>query len=216
MNHQLFRLLRPFVHRFTDSRRIRKMDVEVLKRFPGFDAKKLQGKIVVDLGANRGDFTVWAANHGALVIAMEPDKTAFHYLAKRTASYANVFLLNAGAVAETSILKLYFHANRSKDPLGHTISSSIDANKKNVSVTNFEEILGINLGGMLGNLEIFLMKIDIEGAEVLLWDGIKSRHDNIQYLLMETHENQTSGDYSDFSSFIAANHLQEKWKLDWL
>ena len=216
MNHQLLRVLRPFVHRFTDSRRTREMDLEVLKRFPGFDAKKLQGKIVIDLGANRGDFTVWAANHGALVIAMEPDKAAFHYLVKRTASYTNVFLLNAGAVAETSILKLYFHENRSKDPLGHTISSSIDANKKNVSVTNFEEILGINLDGMLGNLEIFLMKIDIEGAEVLLWDGIKSRYKQIQYLLMETHENQTSGDYSDFSSFIATNQLQEKWKLDWL
>ena len=192
------------------------MEAEVLKRFPSFDIKKLQGKIVVDLGANRGDFTVWAANHGALVIAMEPDKTAFHYLAKRTASYTNIFLLNAGAVTETSILKLYFHANRSKDPLGHTISSSINPNKKNVSVSNFEEILGIDLDGMLGNLEIFLMKIDIEGAEVLLWDGIKSRYSHIQYLLMETHENQTSEDYSDFHSFIETNQMQEKWKLDWL
>ena len=216
MNHQLLRLLRPLVHHFTDARRIRQMESEVLERFPSFDTRNLEGKVVVDLGANRGDFSVWAANYGALVIAMEPDKTAFHYLAKRTAKFPNVFLLNAGAVAETSIINLYFHANRSKDPLGHTISSSIDANKKNISTNHFERILGIDLDGMLGNLEVFLMKIDIEGAEVLLWDGIKERSSRIKYLLMETHENQTRGDYSDFSSFIERKDLKNQWKLDWL
>ena len=216
MNHQLLRILRPFVHRFTDARRIRDIDNEVTSRFPQFDKSLLRGKVVVDLGANRGDFSVWAADQGASVISLEPDKTAFHYLVKRTSMYANVYLLNAGAVDKTSFLKLYFHANRSKDPLGHTISSSIDVNKKNVSASSFEEILGINLEGILGELDVFLMKIDIEGAEVLLWEGIKARSNRIEYLLMETHENQTSGDYSDFSAFIVKNQLQDKWKLDWI
>ena len=208
--------MRPFVHQITDARRIRGIDHEVQLRFPNLDRSHLRGKIVVDLGANRGDFSIWAANLGAFVIAMEPDKTAFHYLARRTAKFPNIFLLNAGAVDKSSILKLYFHANRSKDPLGHTISSSIDVNKKNISTTNFEEILGLNLEAILGDLEVFIMKIDIEGAEVLLWESIKARSKRIAYLLMETHENQTSADYSDFSSFISANDLQEKWKLDWV
>ena len=216
MKHQLLRALRPFVHKITDARRIRGIDHEVQLRFPNLDRSQLRGKVVVDLGANRGDFSVWAASLGALVISMEPDKTAFHYLARRTAKFPNIFLLNAGAVDKSSILKLYFHANRSKDPLGHTISSSIDVNKKNISTSNFEEILGLNLEGILGELEVFLMKIDIEGAEVLLWQGIKARSNRIEYLLMETHEEQISADYSDFSSFIAANNLQGKWKLDWV
>lgn len=204
------------MHKFTDARRVRKIESEVLSRFPNFDLDELKGNLVIDLGANRGDFSMWAANYGAKVIAMEPDKTAFQYLVKRASKKSNVFALNAGAISKTSFVKLFFHANRSKDPLGHTISSSINPDKKNVSKTNFEEILGINLDEFLGNLEIFLLKVDIEGAEVFLWDGIKAHSTSIKYLLMETHENQIESDYSHFSKFIAKNDLQTRWKLDWV
>ncbi len=208
--------MRPLVHRATDSRRVSQIEKEVAKRFPGLERGQLQGKIVVDLGANRGDFSIWAASNGAFVIAMEPDKVAFNYLVNRTLRYPNIFVLNAGAVGKTAILRLYFHINRSKDPVGHTISSSIDINKANVSPNHFSEILGLNLGAILGELDIFLLKVDVEGAEVQLWDEIKSRFSNIHYLLMETHETQTSSDYSDFSKFIRKHKLQDRWKLDWV
>ena len=216
MNHRLNRFLRPLVHRFTDSQRVRQIHNEVVQRFPSFDEAELKGKIVVDLGANRGDFSVWAASKGAFVVAMEPDKLAFKYLVNRTSGYPNVFVLNAGAVDTTEILRLYFHVNRSQDPIGHTISSSIDVNKGNVSPNHFSEILGINFGAMLGELEVFLLKVDVEGAEVQLWKDIKSRFTHIRYLLMETHQAQTNSDYSDFSTFIMKNQLQDRWKLDWV
>ena len=216
MNHRLNRILRPLVHRVTDSRRVRQIHNEVLHRFPSLDVKQLKGKIVVDLGANRGDFSIWAAAKGAYVVAMEPDKVAFSYLVNRTSGYPNIFALNSAAVNETAILRLFFHVDRSKDPIGHTISSSIDINKENVSPNHFSEILGINLGAILGELDVFLLKVDVEGAEVQLWDDIKSRFSSIHYLLMETHQVQTKLDYSDFSTFIAKNELQDRWKLDWV
>lgn len=216
MNHQLLRVLRPFVHRVTDARRTRNIEREVLSRFSNLKASELKGKLVIDLGANRGDFSVWAASCGAHVIAMEPDKTAFRYLMKRTSRLSNIFALNAGALNRTSFVKLYFHENRAKDPLGHTISSSIDAQKKNVSKINFEEILVINIEEILANFKVFLLKVDIEGAEILLWEGIKKYSRNIEHLLMETHENQIESDYSDFVQFIEKNELQKRWKLDWV
>jgi hypothetical protein len=72
------------------------------------------------------------------------------------------------------------------------------------------------LDEFLGNLEVFLLKVDVEGAEVLLWEGIKIHSTNIKYLLMETHEHQIDSDYSDFSTFITKNDLQTRWKLDWV
>ena len=216
MNHRLNRILRPLVHHVTDSRRVRQIHNEVVHRFPKFDEAQLKGKIVVDLGANRGDFSIWAASKGAFVIAMEPDKLAFSYLVNRTSGYPNVFVLNAGAVEKTAILRLYYHVSRSKDPIGHTISSSIDINKGNVSPNHFSEILGINLGAILGELDVFLLKVDVEGAELQLWEEIKTRFSSINYLLMETHSAQTKGNYSDFSTFITENQLQDRWKLDWV
>jgi hypothetical protein len=125
-------------------------------------------------------------------------------------------VLNAGAVEKTAILRLYYHVSRSKDPIGHTISSSIDINKGNVSPNHFSEILGINLGAILGELDVFLLKVDVEGAELQLWEEIKTRFSSVNYLLMETHSAQTKGNYSDFSTFITENQLQDRWKLDWV
>lgn len=105
-----------------------------------FDLSKIQlkGKLVIDLGANRGDFTKWAHNLGAKVIAVEPDPVAFHYLAKRVAKYKDVYLLNCAAYSETRLLNLYHHKNRANDPVGHTISSSLVAEKDNIDTSNFD------------------------------------------------------------------------------
>ena len=216
MFHQARRILRPIAHFHTDNERIKKISFEVNQRFPDLVNEFSANQVVIDLGANRGDFSVWAANHGCKVLAIEPDKTAFNYLIRRIKKFRNIYALNVGVYNQNAFIPLYHHSSRSKDPLGHSISSSINPSKKNVSVNYSEEIFVFKLESILDNLNVFILKIDIEGGEIQLLDTIMKHASKIEYLLMETHEHQLEYNYSMMQDFIEKNNLSHKWKLDWI
>jgi FkbM family methyltransferase len=211
----IYRALRPFVRRYTDVKRLKKINYEVQIRF-GMGKFDLDGKVVIDLGANRGDFTMWAAGLGARVISLEPDPLAFHYLAKRVLNESRVYILNCAANNQTNFSNLYHHRNRGKDPLGHSISSSLNSNKANVSNTEYSQVLAIDLTAILSVDSIKLIKIDIEGGEINIWPTIKSHFSNIEFMLMEIHEAAGLDFKIEVETFIKTNSLQDKWKIDWV
>jgi hypothetical protein len=61
-----------------------------------------------------------------------------------------------------------------------------------------------------------LIKIDIEGAEALIWPTIKQNYQNIEYLLLEIHKTIDRDLTSEIKLFIEQNGLQNKWRTDWL
>ena len=61
-----------------------------------------------------------------------------------------------------------------------------------------------------------MIKIDIEGAEALIWPAIKQNHQNIEYLLLEIHKTINKDLISEIELFIKENSLQNKWRTDWL
>jgi hypothetical protein len=63
---------------------------------------------------------------------------------------------------------------------------------------------------------IELLKIDIEGAETLLWPEIKVNFKKIKYLLIELHDSVNPSLRLEVESFINKNDLSESWKSDWL
>jgi FkbM family methyltransferase len=192
------------------------MEIEFRKRFPNFDFSELNNSVIIDLGANRGDFSDWALKQGAYVIAIEPDKKAFIYLVKRLGNKENFFPINAAVADTTGIKKLYYHINRSSDPLGHSISSSLHSSKINVDQNKYEEVLVLNLLENLFEMKIKLLKIDIEGGEIFIWEILKSKYKNIELLLMETHEVSGSEFRATASDFILKEKLDQNWKLDWI
>jgi len=211
----IYRLLRPMVHPLTDSRRVKAISNEVKLRFPELP-QDLRGSLILDLGSNRGDFTVWAAARNGHVISIEPDPLAFAYLAKRTKKQPNIHLMNCAVSNKSEIGNLYYHINRGKDPLGHTISSSIDSTKNNVDFECFSEVLILNLENLLVFPHILIVKIDIEGGEKFIWETIEINYKRIEYLLIELHSSIGEDFKSRIKSFIVANNLSAKWKADWI
>jgi len=210
------RLLRPLYRPIRNHKNLLFIESEVKKRFGEISRLRLSGSLVLDLGANRGDFSKWALTQSALVIAFEPDKDAFISLVKTLNKYENFFPLNA-AVAETvEVGKIFFHHSKKHDPIGFSISSSIIPEKENIDVSDFKPVLILDLGIILENLKLKILKIDIEGAEKLIWPKIRANYTNIEYLLMEIHSTTSQKLLNEIDSFIKYNNLGDKWKLDWL
>ena len=214
--NRLARIFRPVYRPIRNRRNLEFINSEVLKRFDNLNQIQLKDSLILDLGANRGDFSKWALDQGASVIAFEPDKDAYLQLIKRLNKFENFFPLNSAVSNKTALSKFYFHKNKKIDPIGFSISSSLLKEKANIDNSFFNSVLCIDLEVLIKELPIKLIKIDIEGAEVLIWPAIKQNHQNIEYLLLEIHKTINKDLISEIELFIKENSLQNKWRTDWL
>jgi len=214
--NRLVRILRSVYRPIRNRKNLKFIDSEVLKRFDNLHRMELKNSLILDLGANRGDFSKWALDQGATVIAFEPDKDAYLQLIKRLNKFENFFPLNSAVSNKTGLSKFYFHKNKKIDPIGFSISSSLLEEKANIDNSFFNFVLCINLEVLIKELPIKLIKIDIEGAEALIWTAIKQNHQNIEYLLLEIHKTINKDLISEIELFIKQNSLQNKWRTDWL
>jgi FkbM family methyltransferase len=214
--NRLARLLRSIYRPVRNRKNLKFINSEVLKRFDNLNVIQLKNSLILDLGANRGDFSKWALDQGASVIAFEPDKDAYLQLIKRLNKFENFFPLNSAVSNKTALSKFYFHKNKKIDPIGFSISSSLIEEKANIDNSFFNSVLCIDLEVLIKELPIKLIKIDIEGAEALIWPAIKQNHQNIEYLLLEIHKTINKDLTNEIELFIKQNSLQNKWRTDWL
>jgi FkbM family methyltransferase len=210
------RILRSVYRPIRNRKNLKFINSEVLKRFDNLNLIQLNNSLILDLGANRGDFSKWALNQGATVIAFEPDKDAYLQLIKRLNKFENFFPLNSAISNKTGLGKFYFHKNKKLDPIGFSISSSLLEDKPNIDNSFFNSVLCIDLQVLIRELPIKLMKIDIEGAEALIWPTIKQHYQNVEYLLLEIHKTINKDLIREIELFIDQNGLQNKWRTDWL
>ena len=214
--NRVARLLRSVYRPIRNRKNLKFIESEVLKRFDNLHGTQLKNSLILDLGANRGDFSKWALDQGATVIAFEPDKDAYLQLIKRLNKFENFFPLNSAVSNKTGLSKFYYHKNKKIDPIGFSISSSLLEEKANIDNSFFNSVLCINLEVLIKELPIKLIKIDIEGAEAMIWPAIKQNHQNIEYLLLEIHKTINKDLISEIELFIKENSLQNKWRTDWL
>ena len=210
------RILRSVYRPIRNRKNLKFINSEVLKRFGNLNLIHLKNSLVLDLGANRGDFSKWALDQGATVIAFEPDKDAYLQLIKRLNKFENFFPLNSAISNKTGLSKFYFHMNKKIDPIGFSISSSLIEEKANIDNSYFNSVLCIDLEVLIKELPIKLIKIDIEGAEALIWPAIKQNYQHVEYLLLEIHKTINKDLTSEIELFIEQNGLQSKWRTNWL
>ena len=163
--NRLARILRSVYRPIRNKKNLNFIDTEIFKRFSNLNVIELTNSLILDLGANRGDFSKWALDQGATVIAFEPDKDAYLQLIKRLNKFENFFPLNSAVSNKTGLSKLYFHKDKKIDPIGFSISSSLVEEKANIDNSFFNPVLCIDLEVIVKELPIKLLKIDIEGAE---------------------------------------------------
>ena len=214
--NRLARILRSVYRPIRNKKNLKFIDTEIFKRFSNLNVIELKNSLILDLGANRGDFSKWALGQGATVIAFEPDKDAYLQLVKRLNKFENFFPLNLAVSNKTGLSKFYYHKDKKIDPIGFSISSSLVEEKANIDNSFFNPVLCIDLEVIVKELPIKLLKIDIEGAESLIWPAVKQNYQNIDYLLLEIHNTINKDLSSEIELFIKQNGLQNKWRTDWL
>ena len=181
---------RRFDHKFTQLS-ARKIGFENAVRRSG-------GMTCIDLGTNVGEYTRKMASGTKQVIAFEPDPWSHAALHANTADLDNVRIENAAAGTSERMVLLYRHTRFEEDPTFFSVSSSVIANKRNVSEDRAIEVRQINFISYLENLDedIGILKIDIEGAEVELLEALFDRPDilkRVHHIFAETHETRIPG-----------------------
>jgi FkbM family methyltransferase len=224
----LFRLSRSLyrtVFRLHINRKRRNEYIKlILNKFPDLTEWEDKG-YVLDLGANLGHFTDAVLHLGFKVIAVEPHPEAFRYLQKRFGRDSKVTLINR-AVSENSLaITLQLHPDHKNDPLTTSLSASTIAEKFSQSHDSVE-VRTIKFSDLMNMASIFsIVKIDIEGAEIDLFEDIVIQEKKIRNLLMETHTRFMSSEkYKDkyemglklLNEFISENNLERQWYTDWV
>ncbi|NOL48322.1 MAG: FkbM family methyltransferase [Synechococcus sp. MIT S9220] len=147
--------------------------------------------IVIDIGANVGEFAKQFFGSGCSIKCFEPNPSCIARL-EAIALKHNVEVIRAAASTSDGVSDLYLHQNHELDPVLWSSGSSLFKGKTNVDPNNFVSVRTIDLSRYIFELDmpVRVLKIDIEGHEVellpyLLKTGCLSRVSNI---LVETHE----------------------------
>ena len=147
--------------------------------------KYMRDKLVIDVGANIGLFTLYASQFAESVLSVEPTQShqeVFNCLMEDNA-ITNVKLLKAALSTENKVLDFYESTSNS------TMNSLF--NYEPASTTSYQ-VQGMRLKDILESVEgdLGVIKIDIEGSEKFLLEDeqfFKSLQ-NTNSLFVEVHE----------------------------
>ena len=142
------------------------------------------GETAVDIGANHGGYTsFFASSVGAAgnVYCVEMFPFTFSYLRNRFSKYKNISLINMAVSNKEGTESMYAgNSTETANIMGY--GNSIDP------VFKVGEVKSIKLDTLLKNeQEIALIKIDVEGAELKVLEGMREISSKTKALLIECH-----------------------------
>ena len=145
-----------------------------------------EGDIVVDLGGNMGIFNRWAYQQGAeKVISFEPDKRYFELLKKN--SDPKSILFNAAVSDRMGEVQLFESSHLGGSNI---LSEDLNSNKYNVKSYTLDHLFSSNL-----IQKIDFLKIDVEGSEHLVFQGISDENlRKVKFIAMEYHHRHFNHD----------------------
>jgi len=122
------------------------------------------GDIVLDIGSNVGEFSLYAASRGVRVIAFEPDPRVYFCLSRNLACLPDVTALQLALWNERSTLHFYSAVDRA--------DSSLIEPESNIATVCEVEALPLDQVKEISTLaHIDFIKIDGEGAEPEILQG---------------------------------------------
>lgn len=223
-----FRVLRSVVRNLLrdiiDNKKSQQYRSLIQTKYPDIISNNQSG-LVLDLGANLGHFAAACRTFGFSTICVEPHPDAIKYLEKRFKKSPRISLVPGAITSEGLPILLQLHPDHDNDPLTTSLSASVITEKfssehKNVLVT------GYDFKEFFNSDEIYeIVKIDIEGAELFLFDDLIKYSPSIKRLLLETHSrymlNTKDGEMyqtklQELEKFIQENDLHGFWFTDWV
>lgn len=134
--------------------------------------------IVVDVGANRGDYAVEVlarGPNGLSLVCIEPSRSAFAVLAERVGSDSRATLVNAAVSGEAGTAELF------SEDTGSPLASLYGEGPS-------ETVRTIRLDRLLADLDlghIDLLKVDVEGHELAVLRGTGDAIDDVEAIQFE-------------------------------
>lgn len=163
------------------------------------------GSVFIDVGANTGYYSLVARYHGAMVASFEPNPVYYDMFKATLERNGNPPLMRVSNTAisdksgtETLYIPKHLHGSAS--------FSELDAKWETTPIEVRTETLGVDAAGA------YFVKIDAEGAEEKIWDGMVSRGLHRRIGPIEILLEYTPGAYSD--SFI--DKLESYAPLYWI
>jgi FkbM family methyltransferase len=143
------------------------------------------GSVVVDVGANVGVFSLFAARTARIVYALEPSSSNFSLLRSNTAQTKNIVALNLACAREDGQASL----DLSSDPVSFSLVSANGSNCR-------ETVEVIGLGTLFDRYKIErcdFLKLDCEGCEFeIILDSAPALIGRIERIVMEYHDHHSS------------------------
>ncbi|MEX0284235.1 MAG: FkbM family methyltransferase [Paracoccaceae bacterium] len=150
--------------------------------------------VCVDLGANVGEITVPLAETGATVHAFEPDPDIFQTLQGACGSFDNVVLHQAAVGVEDGEATFFRSSLSEKNPEKGATGGTLIASNTVADAENAVTAKVVNGVAFVADLleqhgRVAFLKMDIEGAELDLMDGLIAAGllDHIGLTVVETH-----------------------------
>jgi FkbM family methyltransferase len=147
---------------------------DLRRRYDAMIASGIQ-PLIIDCGANIGLSCVWYARQfpEAKIVAVEPDQSNLEIAAKNLAAYPNVTLVSGGIWDTTSRLSIV-------NPDAEPWAFRVEEGEGSIPAFTIEQLSK--------GEQIFLVKVDIEGAEKELFRSNTGWMDRTDLIAIELHD----------------------------
>jgi FkbM family methyltransferase len=127
------------------------------------------GDIILDIGANIGCYAVPFAQKGGRVYAFEPQQKIYDLLVKNVEKYPNITAVHS-AMGHKITMTTLNGLNDMNLPLDYNSKDIVNLGGLNLGL-NGEEVLMLTIDSYCKNMNVRMIKIDVEGAEKLVIIG---------------------------------------------
>jgi FkbM family methyltransferase len=160
---------------------------------------------LIDVGAGTGSWSLWACPKARLVVALEPNSSAFVWLARNTKKWKNIVRFQAAAWSNEGVIESFV-----KFGVGYTSYTSREA--ANNAEMKPKLIRAVTLDGLARRLgldpDLVVVKVDVEGAEVQVLQGARELLSRARTVIVEAHEPRMDVEVEEASQILTSSGYQ--------